>query len=401
MDHSEPDHSEPDLTSPAFITRNLPSILALPPQMTLCSQSRGDASVVIRTQVLFLCGACLTALRNAPALAARPSPAADLVGLIGCGLIGSSVADALLAAGFPPASIMIASRDPQKTRLYKARGCNVTTDREVAATAKVVVVAVAPQHLRGLGNQLRAAVGATTSVGGVVGGVVGGAAAATAAGGEGAAAVTAAGGEGAAAGGAAAGESPPPNKCLVVSCVAGVTGAKLSKLLGLNRVVRTFVDVVQLPVKWGPAGGEGAPEPAPGDVTADQASVAAKNLIAEAGAPLAFLAAAVESLLVDLGLGKRDAKREATACVVGDGEIGGGGGGGRRGGEVDEDHPLWPLKGALDVWKEGVAKRFHKVFADEVMAKDLPSFLDRRQTMEGFGEGEEEEEEEEDDAEEE
>jgi hypothetical protein len=183
--------------------------------------------------------------------------------------------------------------------------------------------------------------------------------------------------------------------------VAGVTGAKLSKLLGLNRVVRTFVDVVQLPVKWGPAGGPVKCEDAPSLVTADQASVAAKNLIAEAGAPLAFLAAAVESLLVDLGLGKRDAKREATACVVGDGEIGGGGGGGRRGGEVDEDHPLWPLKGALDVWKEGVAKRFHKVFADEVMAKDLPSFLDRRQTMEGFGEGEEEEEEEEDDAEEE
>ena len=259
----------------------------------------------------------------------------------------------------------------------------MTSDSGVANSARVIVIAVAPQHLRGLGNELRKEIG----VGGKQGDKKG---------------------------------KNTPNKCMVVSVVAGVSAQKLSKLLGLTTVVRTFVDVIQLPVDWGEKqegeqqegekrgrgrGGRGSV------YSGDEINVAAKNLIAETGGPLMFVQAAVESLCCDLGVAKRDAKRESVATVVGDGTVGDGDGSPvkqmkegstREGREVDKEHPFYDLAGALKEWKlGGVAGGFHKVFAEEVLAKDLPSFQDKRQSMASIGDWEEEDEEEEEEEEEE
>ena len=164
---------------------------------------RDDATKIIILQVLFLAGATLTAIRNSPILASYPSPTHGLVGVIGCGLIGSAVVDAMLDAGLPAASIMIASRDDQKVDKYAKLGCVRCDDAELVQTCKVIVVCVAPQHLRGLGSQIRK-VGA--------------------------------------------------RNCVVLSTVAGVSSIKISKMLGISRVIRTFVDLVQLPVEWGQDG---------------------------------------------------------------------------------------------------------------------------------------------------
>ena len=153
---------------------------------------------------------------------------------------------------------------------------------------------------------------------------------------------------------------------LVISTVAGVSATKLSKLLGLSRVIRTFVDLVQLPVEWGP---DGPPE----DLMApDAITASAKNFVAEKGV-LQLTQGGLESLCSALGLKEKEARYEATYAVVGDGDIGE---------DIlkksksewgeDEDHCLRGLEGYLREWRASIATGFFDVFAEEVFVKDLP-----------------------------
>ena len=102
-----PARTPSELTEPSFVLRSLGGLLGLPDNMALSSVSRSDSAVVIKTQVLFLTGAIISSIKDTPVLKSYPSPCTDLVGLIGCGLIGTAIVDSLLEAGMPPRSLLI------------------------------------------------------------------------------------------------------------------------------------------------------------------------------------------------------------------------------------------------------------------------------------------------------
>jgi len=106
LSNPPPASSSKELLDPNFVMRSLDSLLALPDAMNLSSVSRSDSTGVIKAQVLFLVGATLTSIKSTPGV--RGSPGQPAVGLIGCGLMGSAIVDALLLADMPPQSIMIA-----------------------------------------------------------------------------------------------------------------------------------------------------------------------------------------------------------------------------------------------------------------------------------------------------
>ena len=116
-----PARDDKELSDPAFMLRSLDSLTQLELNMALSASSRDDATRIIVLQVLFLTGATLTAIRNSPIVKAYPNPMYGLVGVIGCGLIGSAVLDGLIEQGLPPESIMVASRDKQKVQRYTGK----------------------------------------------------------------------------------------------------------------------------------------------------------------------------------------------------------------------------------------------------------------------------------------
>ena len=144
-----PAKSDKELSDPDFMMRSLHGLMQLEPVMQLSAHSRDDATRIIVLQVLFLTGGVLTAIRNSQIIASYPNPMHGLVGVIGCGLIGSAVLDGLLGQGLPPESIMVASRDKQKVKRYTSFGCLAVDDAELVQTCKIIVICVAPQHLRG------------------------------------------------------------------------------------------------------------------------------------------------------------------------------------------------------------------------------------------------------------
>jgi len=137
-------------------------------------------------------------------------------------------------------------------------GCRSGSDTNVVESCKILVVCVAPQHLRALGNEVR--------------------------------------------------RVKYKKQCLVISTIAGVSSNKIAKLCGISRVTRTIVDLVQLPVAWdddeeenrNSAGGEAT-------LTQDIITVGAKNLVAQKGI-LASIQSSIESLAIQLGSNKEQAK---------------------------------------------------------------------------------------------
>ncbi|GMH48172.1 hypothetical protein TrRE_jg5829 [Triparma retinervis] len=342
-----PASSAAELLDPKFVMRSLSSLLTLPEAMDLSSVSRRDSSVVIRSQVLFLVGAILASIKDCPNTYKYDQPA---VGIIGCGLIGSNIINAMIASGLPPHSILIASRDEQKVARFRALGCRSGTDTAVVESCRAIVLCVAPQHLRALGSEVR--------------------------------------------------KLKKKSRCVVISTVAGVSSGKIAKLCGISKVVRTVVDLVQLPVAWG--GEEGGDPGGEAGLTDDMITVGAKNLVAQAGA-LREIQAAIESLALGLGAEPEEARRDATMAIVGERDTGespikrprvkeeeegkgereeeGEGGREVKGegegeGEKDEwieeaPKPFLECADFLKYWKDNVAKGFWEVIAEEVYVKDL------------------------------
>ena len=175
------------------------------------------------------------------------------------------------------------------------------------------------------------------------------------------------------------------NKSIVISIVAGVPAIKISKLLGLTRVLRTFVDIQQLPVAWS-AGLKERQEaedsrvpPTPGgsslvdpkSLDPEFCMVAAKSYVAESG-QLNFMQAAIEELAEDMGVERKDAKFLSCFSVVGEGMN-------KKDRKIGTMNNMEWLMDGLDkpmkVWEEKLATHFWEIFSEEVFAKDMPSFL--------------------------
>jgi len=87
---------------------------------------------------------------------ALPPAPQYLIGLIGCGQVGTLLMNHLLDLRFPPSSIVLASRDSQKIKSFTDRGCEVENDlKRLTCSSRIVILAVAPQHLRKVGEQIK------------------------------------------------------------------------------------------------------------------------------------------------------------------------------------------------------------------------------------------------------
>ena len=380
--HKDSSHNghQSHLQDPSFILRSLDSLLELDADMTLSSTSCQDATDLISVQVLFIAGAAISSIRGTPVMSAYPLPGADVIGVIGCGLLGSTIVRSLLKSGWPPSSIMICSRDQQKLEPFRSAGCNICTDVAIASTAKVIVLTCAPQHLRSLGNLMKK-----------VGNHAGSAAAAT------------------------AGEQKP----VVVSTVAGAPAMKIGKMLGFTNVVRTFVDVDSLPLlckskstsSGARAGGEsqseqqqrrrqqqqqqpvtkGHEDDDDNDNSEEAAvSVAAARSFIKLEGGLAYLQGAVETLTRAMGVDGDAALKRTVRDLLGEGRDRAvvpkdrldSEGGGTATAETENDGLEAPIK----YWEQHIAPHFYKVFATEVFARDLPSLAaDKEQEEEWDG----------------
>jgi len=364
-----------DLTSPSYILQNLPSLTALPPSIDTSSRSRQDTTKIICGQVCFLVGAVVSSLKDTPSMQAclhpepralpgalpmtttdysapKPQPKAPqfLIGLIGCGQVGTLLLNKILSMGFPPSCICVSSRDEGKISSFTDQGVISQPDLSVLSrTCRIILLCVAPQHLRKIGETMSNSKSSTTRRRRKNG-------------------------------------EEDGSGALIISLVAGVPSKKISHILGLTRVVRTFVDMQMVPVSWS-CGTEGTPS------EDEVLRVCAKNLVAENGA-IRFLQASVEDLCMHLGMDNRAAKTASIASVVGDPDI-------KPLATTPADDgvdtvttpspPSTSQAGATDTddaetnfgvahaammnWKNYVAPLFHEVFAVEVFAKDLPSLL--------------------------
>lgn len=62
--------------------------------------------------------------------ASSPPPAPPVVGVIGCGQVGSAILDALLSLGWPPHLLGTCARTPSKWARFEKRGVQCTTQAE-------------------------------------------------------------------------------------------------------------------------------------------------------------------------------------------------------------------------------------------------------------------------------
>mgnify|MGYP002046016569 CR=1 FL=1 len=76
------------------------------------------------------------------------APPEVLVGVIGCGALGTIVVQMLLDAGFAPSQLLVSTRSPQKQRALVDQGVRVAFDNErVAGRCHLLIVAVLPAQL--------------------------------------------------------------------------------------------------------------------------------------------------------------------------------------------------------------------------------------------------------------
>ena len=93
----------------------------------------------------------------------EPSPPTDaaappelLIGVIGCGPVGTMVVHLLLDAGFAPSQILVSTRSPQKHRALIELGVRVVFDNErIAARSHLLIVAVLPAQLPDVARVVR------------------------------------------------------------------------------------------------------------------------------------------------------------------------------------------------------------------------------------------------------
>ncbi len=79
----------------------------------------------------------------------HPKPASSTtIAIVGCGLVGSRIANTLLSAGVPPASLLISTRAPHKAESLADAGVEVVHDNARAAReSRMLVLAVLPHQL--------------------------------------------------------------------------------------------------------------------------------------------------------------------------------------------------------------------------------------------------------------
>ena len=78
----------------------------------------------------------------------KPSSTTIGIGIVGCGLVGSRIANTLLSAGVPPPSLLISTRSPHKAERLADAGVEVVHDNARAAReSRLLVLAVLPHQL--------------------------------------------------------------------------------------------------------------------------------------------------------------------------------------------------------------------------------------------------------------
>lgn len=84
------------------------------------------------------------------------APPELLIGVIGCGPVGTMIVHVLLDAGFAPSQILVSTRSPQKHRALTELGLRIVFDNErIAARSHLLIVAVLPAQLPDVARAVR------------------------------------------------------------------------------------------------------------------------------------------------------------------------------------------------------------------------------------------------------
>eukprot|EP00904_Undaria_pinnatifida_P003274 jgi/Undpi1/12948/HiC_scaffold_7.g02614.m1 len=156
------DELDQDFADPSFILRNINLALSTcgeTPKVSDAYLRRKEVQRLICSQCLFVAGFIPLFLdkmteqdRNIPN-GALGSP---LVGIIGAGgQLGSAITQTLLDFGWKPSRLAVAGRGREKLRKFEDLGVVVFDDvKQLAASVRLVILAVGPQHARQLGSDL-------------------------------------------------------------------------------------------------------------------------------------------------------------------------------------------------------------------------------------------------------
>ena len=130
-----------------------------------CQQAMELGTSKLQEKFAFTWQQRLAAYRALPDGTEVPPPDGDaaappelLVGLVGCGALGSTVVQTLLDAGFAPSQLLVSTRSPQQHQALLAQGVRVAFHNAgVAARVHLLVLAVLPAQLADVAKDIRGA----------------------------------------------------------------------------------------------------------------------------------------------------------------------------------------------------------------------------------------------------
>ncbi|MCB0744108.1 MAG: pyrroline-5-carboxylate reductase [Ignavibacteriales bacterium] len=81
------------------------------------------------------------------------------ISIIGCGNIGSAIANGLVSTGYKPSQIYLTKRKAKDLEEYKSKGFNTATDNKIAvAKSEIIILAVTPQQLNVVLDDIKSAI---------------------------------------------------------------------------------------------------------------------------------------------------------------------------------------------------------------------------------------------------
>ena len=137
-----------------------------------CQQAMELGTSKLQEKFAFTWQQRLAAYRALPDGTEVPPPDGDaaappelLVGLVGCGALGTTVVQTLLDAGFAPSQLLVSTRSPQQHQALLAQGVRVAFHNAgVAARVHLLVLAVLPAQLADVAKDIRGALSPRTLV---------------------------------------------------------------------------------------------------------------------------------------------------------------------------------------------------------------------------------------------
>ena len=137
-----------------------------------CQQAMELGTSKLQEKFAFTWQQRLAAYRALPDGTEVPPPDGDaaappelLVGLVGCGALGTTVVQTLLDAGFAPSQLLVSTRSPQQHQALLAQGVRVAFHNAgVAARVHLLILAVLPAQLADVAKDIRGALSPRTLV---------------------------------------------------------------------------------------------------------------------------------------------------------------------------------------------------------------------------------------------